>query len=168
MNSKVIFYDNYVVKKCRYFIENGSKTNEKDDLEIFLQEEQNKSFKNELSNTQKIQHLNISPKLLNFDLNDNSLTFERINGITLETLAINLKEENKLNLDEFYEKYIIPCIPLFEKILTVIDEWDPHLGNIIYDNGKFYLIDFSCGCRMTIPRILKHLKINIYSICVYY
>lgn len=176
MNSIIIFHDDYIVKNCKYFTENNSKTNlkddsktsQKDDLESFLQEKQEENFKCELSNNQKIQHLNISPKLLNYDLNDHSLTFERISGITLREIAINLRKENKLNLEEFYEKYIVPCIPLFESLLTVIDEWDPHLGNIIYDNNRFYLIDFSSGCRMTIQRILKHLKININSICIYY
>ena len=124
----------------------------------------NVRFQNELLNTQKVQELEISPKLLDFDISDQSLKIEKINGKTLEDIAFELKRNKKYNAAEFYENYIIPCIPLFEKLLTKVNIWDPNLGNILFDGKRFYLIDFDGRCIMTKSRILAILKRHTESV----
>ena len=150
MNSKIDFYEDHIIKRCIY------SDNVCDN---------NLRFKEELSNTQIIQELEISPKLLGFDISKSILIIQRIHGRSLEDIAFELKRNRKLNSTSFYEEYIIPCIPLFEKLLTKLDTWDPNLGNILFDGYQFYLIDFDSKCRMTKNRIISVLKRDIDSIC---
>jgi predicted Ser/Thr protein kinase len=150
MNSTIEIYGNQIIKKCCYFDKSR-------DPKL--------CFDEELSNTQKVQELGISPKLLGFDSINDTLIIEKINGITLEDIAFEFKKNKKLNANEFYDRYIIPCIPLFEKLLTKLDTWDPNLSNILFDGSKFYLIDFDTRCRMTKNRILSILRRDIESIC---
>lgn len=135
MNSSIEFHDTYIIKKCIYII---TSTNPKKVIY-----DQNRKFKKELENTIKIQELDISPKLLEFDSINHILIMERIIGLTLEQIALDLKDQDLFVLDDFLERYINPCIPLFEKLLSKLDSWDPSLANIIYDGNQFYLIDFS-------------------------
>lgn len=145
-------YDTYIIKKCQY----------SDKLC-----DHNVRFQNELLNTQKVQELGISPKLLDFDSTDYTLIIEKINGISLENLAFELKRNKQYNAVEFYENYIIPCIPLFEKLLTKLDIWDPNLGNILFDGTQFYLIDFDGRLIVNKNRILSILKHQIEGISYY-
>ena len=149
MNSTIEIYDDHIIKLCRYSCCINHKAR----------------FTEELSNTKKVQELGISPKLLGFKIINRELIFQKINGRSLEDIAIKLKRNRDLNANEFYDRYIIPCISLFEKLLTKIDTWDPNLGNILFDGTQFYLIDFDARCRMTKNRILSILRRDIESVC---